>query len=567
MKKKKRLLSVLLCTVAVLSATMQVQAKKSKNYWPKLSEKIEAGAAILMDVDTGTVLYKKNVNKKYYPASITKILTTLIAVENSRMDEVVTFSRDAIYKTIYEVDRSSSIWRDIGEKMTMEQCLYAVMLESANECAYAVAEHVAGSVDKFVKMMNEKAKELGCSSSHFMNPHGLPDEKHYLTANDMALIAKAAYENETFRLICGTKRYTIPPTNKHAEPTYLVNHHKMLYPKDTAAYLYDYCMGGKTGYTNAAGNTLVTFAQKDGMNLVAVILNGNSPQYWNETRTLFEFGFENFNLCNVAESFETDEKHEEKKYDTLNANDPYAQIDPQAKIILPKSVNFSKTTMEINYSNLPDQVLAQLKYTYGKHEIGTADIIRANALISNDESQGQDQNGTSTEVMGNGQGDSLKEGSGGIESNPPEGKEESGNQKGEGVKDNVPASGPDKGGQADNILDDKDEEEKGKTDKKKFNLIESIKNFNIGEFFSGIVANIKNFFGNLKFEFSIQSMILIGGIVLGILLVAIFIVIYNKSYVIRQKIANYKNRKRAKRQYTIIRESRKSKGRRRRNRW
>lgn len=282
--KKVRMLLIILALNIVCMPAASVEAKKSKNYWPKLSEKITAGAAILMDVDTGTILYKKNINKAYYPASITKILTTLVAIENSSMDEVVTFSADAVYKTA----GGSSIWRDIGEVMTMEQCLYAVMLESANECAYAVAEHIGGTMQKFVKMMNEKAKELGCKDSKFMNPHGLPDEKHYLTAKDMAIIAKAAYENETFRLICGTKRYTIPPTNKHNVPTYMVNHHKMLYPKDTAAYLYDYCLGGKTGYTNAAGHTLVTYAQKDGMTLLAVILNGTSPQYWKETRALFD---------------------------------------------------------------------------------------------------------------------------------------------------------------------------------------------------------------------------------------------------------------------------------------
>ncbi|KAI4451067.1 hypothetical protein C823_005616 [Eubacterium plexicaudatum ASF492] len=322
-------------------------------------------------------------------------MTTLIAVENSSMDEVVTFSEDAVYKT----QGGSGIWRDIGEVMTMEQCLYAVMLESANECAYAVAEHISGSISKFSKLMNEKAKELGCKSSRFMNPHGLPDEKHYVTAKDMAIIAKAAYENETFRAICGTKRYTIPPTNKHRESTYMVNHHKMLYPKDTDAYLYDYCIGGKTGYTNAAGNTLVTYAQKDGMTLLAVILNGSSPQYWNETRALFDFGFENFNLCNVSEYFEADESYDEEKYDSLNTNDPYAQIDPQAQIILPKTVNFSKAEMQIGYDNLPDDALAQLKYTYGKRNIGTANIIRTHTLIDKSDGIVNDTSGNQQETL------------------------------------------------------------------------------------------------------------------------------------------------------------------------
>ncbi len=538
MKRKKFMRSKFICMillVSILIPTVPVHAKKSKNYWPRLSEEITAGAAILMDVDTGTILYKKNINTPYYPASITKILTTLIAVENSRMDEKVTFSRDSVYKT-----EGSGIWRDVGEVMTMEQCLYAVMLESANECAYAVAEHISGSMSKFVKLMNERAKSIGCTSSKFMNPHGLPDEKHVVTAKDMALIARAAYENETFRSICGTKRYTIPPTNKHSESTYMVNHHKMLYPKDTDAYLYDYCMGGKTGYTNAAGNTLVTYAQKDGMTLLAVILNGSSPQYWNETRALFDFGFENFNLCNVSEYFEADESYDEEKYDTLNTNDPYAQIDPQARIILPKTVNFNKAVMKINYENLPDDVLAQLKYTYGKRSIGTADVIRTRTLTTQNDiikdvaANNQNQTDTNSETDDSAQTEDLKK----PEANDEELKNES-DQKSE----------------------PKDEKVSFIDKVKNMDLVDKIKNIDIGNIF----ADIKNWFHNFKFDFSLKSIIICGCIAAVLILAIVFRIYYEKSYMIRQKIANYRNRKRAQKQYIIIRDTRRSRrGRRKR---
>lgn len=531
--KRIRIFSVLLTLSIVLMPTIPVQAKKSKNYWPKLSEKITAGAAILMDVDTGAILYKKNINKTFYPASITKILTTLVAVENSQMDEVVTFSEDAVYKT----QGGSGIWRDIGEVMTMEQCLYAVMLESANECAYAVAEHIGGTLEKFVKMMNEKAKSLGCKDSKFMNPHGLPDEKHYVTAKDMAIIARAAYQNETVRQLCGTKRYTIPPTNKHSVPTYMTNHHKMLYPKDTAAYLYDYCTGGKTGYTNAAGNTLVTYAQKDGMTLLAVILNGTSPQYWKETRALFDFGFENFNLCNVSEYFEADDSYEEEKYDSLNTNDPYAQIDPQARIILPKTVSFNKATMKISYDNLPENVLAQLVYTYGKRQIGTADIIRTHTFIEKGESTLNTKSDLSEDTLDESAADPKQEEN--STRNEPDAK-----QQNENNSDTT--KGPDE--KKPGILD-------GFVSKvKNFNLIEKIKNCDVSEFFSNIV----NWFKNVKFQFSLKSVIIIAGILLGIVLIVVFKVVYEKSYLIRQRMANYRNRKRAQRQYTIIRDSRKT---------
>lgn len=538
MKRKKLMRSKFICMillVSILIPTVPVHAKKSKNYWPRLSEEITAGAAILMDVDTGTILYKKNINTPYYPASITKILTTLIAVENSRMDEKVTFSRDSVYKT-----EGSGIWRDVGEVMTMEQCLYAVMLESANECAYAVAEHISGSMSKFVKLMNERAKSIGCTSSKFMNPHGLPDEKHVVTAKDMALIARAAYENETFRSICGTKRYTIPPTNKHSESTYMVNHHKMLYPKDTDAYLYDYCMGGKTGYTNAAGNTLVTYAQKDGMTLLAVILNGSSPQYWNETRALFDFGFENFNLCNVSEYFEADESYDEEKYDTLNTNDPYAQIDPQARIILPKTVNFNKAVMKINYENLPDDVLAQLKYTYGKRSIGTADVIRTRTLTTQNDiikdvaANNQNQTDTNSETDDSAQTEDLKK---------PEANDEE-------LKN-----------QSDQKSEPKDEKVSFIDKVKNMDLVNKIKNIDIGNIF----ADIKNWFHNFKFDFSLKSIIICGCIAAVLILAIVFRIYYEKSYMIRQKIANYRNRKRAQKQYIIIRDTRRSRrGRRKR---
>ena len=149
-----------------------------------------------MEEETGAILYEKNVDTSYYPASITKILTALLALENSDLDEVVTFSSDAVFGT--ELG-SSSISRDLDEQMTMEQCLYGMMLESANECAYAIAEHVGGGdVNVFIDMMNEKAQELGCKNTHFSNPNGLPDENHYTSAYDMALIARAAYANSKF---------------------------------------------------------------------------------------------------------------------------------------------------------------------------------------------------------------------------------------------------------------------------------------------------------------------------------------------------------------------------------
>ena len=200
-------------------------AVKAEQHWPEGPE-ITSPSAIVIELNSGAVLYEKNADQVNYPASITKVLTTYLALEHSDLEEIVTFSDDAI--NLNQGD-TSHIARDYGEQMTMKECLYAVMLESANECAYAVAEHVGvklgGDYQTFIDMMNEKAKELGCTNTHFTNANGLPDENHYTSARDMALISMAAYKNEDFRIICGTRSYRIPPTNRHKEITPLNNHH------------------------------------------------------------------------------------------------------------------------------------------------------------------------------------------------------------------------------------------------------------------------------------------------------------------------------------------------------
>lgn len=255
--------------------------------WPQ-GPAVWAESAVVMDLDSGAILYEKNMGATKYPASITKILTTLVAIENSRLDERVTFSENAIFG----IERDSShIGIRVGEILSMEECLYGMMLESANEVCLAVAEHISGSVDAFVELMNQKAAELGCTNTHFTNPNGLPDENHYTTAHDMALIAQAAYANPTFRKVCQTNTYCIPTTNVCGELRWLSNHHKMLPERD---YFYEGCTGGKTGFTQAALNTLVTYAERDGRKLVCVSLRTNGPQVYVDTAALLDYGFQNF---------------------------------------------------------------------------------------------------------------------------------------------------------------------------------------------------------------------------------------------------------------------------------
>lgn len=370
---------------------------KAADYWPDAPETLSPGV-ILMEESTGTILYEKNSDEAHYPASITKIMTTLLALENGNLSDMVTFSDDAINNT-----EGSGIARDYGEQMTLEQCLYGVMLESANECAYAVAEHVGGTVENFVDMMNAKAKELGCTNTHFANPHGLQDENHYTTAHDMALIAQAAYQNETFRIIIGTKMYTIPPTNKHAEETVLRNHHDMLctYHNANRKYLYPYCVGGKTGYTATANSTLVTYAEKDGMTLICVVMNTQSPNQFIDTVNLFDYAFDNFQVLNVAEN--DTNYNAETTVDNGNLDNiaPFVELDKDAVIVLPKTAEFSDTSSSVEYNDSNPEIAGSITYTYAGRNVGKADIKTTGVVVEgyafdNESTEEEEQEAVST---------------------------------------------------------------------------------------------------------------------------------------------------------------------------
>ena len=367
---KKRYAALIFCAIGILLGSVTSEAKKKPS--------VTAESAIVMDVQSGAILYEKNIDKREYPASITKVMTALVAIENSSLSETVTYSRNAV--TNLE-SGASNIEIQPGEKLSMEDSLYAILLMSANEACNGVAEHVAGSIDNFVAMMNEKAKELGCQNTHFANPHGLHDENHYTCCYDMALIARAAYQNETFRIIVGTARYTIPPTNKHAEQTDLQNHNEMLYPFQTNKYVYDGCTGGKTGYTNAANSTLVTYAERDGMTLICVVMNTQSPNQWLDSRNLFDYCFDNFQLFNIAENETNYTSAEQKNAGTLNTNEPFVDIDKDAGIVLPKTAEFSDATSKIVYDDVTNDTVGTIEYTYAGHEVGKADIVKTNVQV------------------------------------------------------------------------------------------------------------------------------------------------------------------------------------------
>lgn len=263
--------------------------------WPQGPD-TTAETAVLMEASTGAVLYDKGMNELRYPASITKLMTLLVAAENSTLEEEVTFTETGI-RDVYA--GSGNIGMQLGEVMTMEQCMYAMIIYSANEVAAQIAEHVGGTEEQFIQMMNDKAKELGCTNTHFGNASGLPNDEQVTTAYDMALIFRAGLQNEIFQKVVSTTSYTIPATNKNPVPREL-HTHLPLFAQESPFY-YEGCIGGKTGYTDKAGNTLVAGAKKDGVTYIAVALRTQDLGYnCADCSNLFNYGFENFTKQEIS---------------------------------------------------------------------------------------------------------------------------------------------------------------------------------------------------------------------------------------------------------------------------
>ena len=305
-------------------------------------------------------------------------MTGLLGCEN--LDPSAKFiMTESAARSITE-SNSSSIYADTGEEFTIEQALMAIMLQSANEMTLAVAELTSGSTKKFVEQMNLKARQFGCTNTHFNNPNGLPDETHYTTAADMAKIARAAWFNLTFRKFVTTGYYEIPPTNKFAETRYLLNHHKMM---SGQTYAYAGVLGGKTGYTEAAGNTLVTYAKNDNTYLVAVVMQSVNGAY-SDTKALLDYGFNNFSRSKIkglkkeiSRSCLPAEKYLLKDYKDFTLfrrrQNAYVSL-PQGTDVSQLATSYSMTK---NLAGLP---LLTVTYSYNGHEVGTARYYQTRLL-------------------------------------------------------------------------------------------------------------------------------------------------------------------------------------------
>lgn len=275
---------------------------------------ITSTSAIVMDAESGQIIYEKNSHARQYPASITKILTAYLAIKNGDLNSTVTMSDAAVWN----IDRNSShIALDVGEQISLSNALYAVMLVSANEAAYAIAEHISGSLPNFVQLMNDTASSLGCSDTHFTNANGLHDPEHYTTAYDMALITKETLTSNTFREYASETYHEIPPTNMNSETRYLTQGNRMML--SDSEYYYSACKGGKTGYTDDAGGTLVVWAEKNDMQLICVTMGApdNATNY-KDSISLFDYAFNNYSNTTLLSDFEFNAEDATKAQNFLN---------------------------------------------------------------------------------------------------------------------------------------------------------------------------------------------------------------------------------------------------------
>ena len=327
---------------------------------------VEGEAIILIDADTGQVLGAKNPDVKLPMASTTKIMTALIALEKGSLDDTITLSEEAA------LQEGSSMYTSPGESYSLEEMLYGLMLNSGNDAAWALAEHIGGSVSSFVEAMNERARELGAVHTHFANPSGLPDPQHYSTARDLALIAKAAMEREDFRRIVSTKARNVPWPVKDTDKL-LINHNRLL-------WRYEGADGIKTGYTNEARQCLVASATRGDQRLIAVVLKSEGNSVWTDAEQLCDWGFANFAnrvLVRAGDELET-VPVERGVTDSI-----VAIADRDLKVTLPKNeIDQVQTVVQELPASLTapidkGQLLGKVVFTVNDKKVGEVPLVAA----------------------------------------------------------------------------------------------------------------------------------------------------------------------------------------------
>lgn len=389
---------------ALMAAGMPMTAF-AKPDWPS-DTGIESEAGIVMDADSGAVLFGQNIHVQKAPASITKILTALVVIENSSLDDTVTFSHDAVYNVEDGSGNKNAI--EEGDTLSVRDCLYLLLMRSSNQAANALAEHVGGSRDGFVKMMNEKTAELGCENSHFANPSGLNDDTQLTSVYDMALIASAAYKNDTLLTISKDKSYRLPATKNNPDGVTIQPEHKLLITTDTESpNYYPYAVAGKTGYTSIAGQTLVTYAIKDDRRQIAVTMKSTQATHYQDTIALLDFGFLRFENVNISENETAYTSGDQPVQIGDNSYQPSdLSMDTSAVITIPKDASFAdaeKTVVTDLPEDAPQGAVALLSYKYNDRKIGQVYLISASAAEAeaNGETASDDGNTASDPAASN----------------------------------------------------------------------------------------------------------------------------------------------------------------------
>ena len=364
---------VLLGVLVILHAGLPSYAQA---VWVAPEGTVTAGAAIVMDADTETVLWGSNIYEQCYPASITKIMTGLLVLENCDLDEMVTITGDSVYGL-----ESGAVTAGLseGDEVSVRDLLYATLFRSAADSSNALAIHVAGSVDDFAVMMTRRAQELGCTATVFKNPSGLTDSEHVTTAYDLALIGKACFDNPVFMEIESSEEYKMGPTAKYPGGLTVAVGHKMV--KSGTKYTDERVVGGKTGFITASGNTLITFAESEGRRLVAVVLKDKNPDHYLDTKLLLDFGFANFENAKIEDPVARYHAAERLKTDKIaEGADCHILAAGPAIVTVPIGADLEDLTVGYEYNmpeDAPELAAARMVFHY-------ADVRNGSVYLLND---------------------------------------------------------------------------------------------------------------------------------------------------------------------------------------
>lgn len=327
---------------------------------------ITAPNLLLGETNSERILYERNADEKIYPASITKLMTAILVVENCELDEIVTVSENAVFSVPSGYVNANL---QVGEELTVEDLLYVMLIPSANDAANALAEHVGGTIESFSTMMNTRAKELGCTGSNFTNPSGLQEKEHYTTTRDLYLISKEAITKPIIKKILKNTKYTLPETNKYTDiklKRVFATTNYMIKPSLTKYYC-DYCIGGKTGYTTEAKNCVVEYAEKDGIELIAIVMGENASVKGKKflgAKKMFEYVFENYENIQIAkqnEKYETikinNGTKETKNLDVLYKENVNILKESSSKIEIEKSVEYNIVKAPIQKGDVVGKII------------------------------------------------------------------------------------------------------------------------------------------------------------------------------------------------------------------